>query len=101
MKITIADYTFEGPFLKLSELRPLRGVFAVVCLTEKGVSLLIDVDQAENIQDAVRNHERKDCWKNNATGIIGVAALYTPDLDPAGRRDIVEIIRRREFAPCG
>jgi len=101
MPLTIADYIFEGPFLRLNDIRNLRGVFAVVCMSERGSILLVDVGESEEMRDAVRLSNKKDCWLLNCKGSIAVAVLYTPDLDRAGRMDIVEIIRRREFVPCG
>ncbi len=101
MSISIADYMFEGPFFSLSEVRAVRGVYAVVCLTGRGNFLLLDAGEGEDLKRAVRENPLKECWVENCKGRVGVGVLYTPDLDGPGRKDIVEIIRRREFTPCG
>jgi hypothetical protein len=101
MPIHIEDYTFDGPFARVEDLKERAGVYAVVCLMSNQKHFLIDVGESDNIRNAIETHERKECWITNCKGSLLVAALYTTELDNRGRADIVAFIRSREFVPCG
>lgn len=101
MNITIADYVFEGPYSSLEDLRSLPGVYAVLCRKGRGAVFLVDVGESYDVRRAVENHGGTQCWRENCGGDLALAVLYTPDLSGDGRRDIVGVIRARDYVPCG
>ncbi len=101
MPVAIENYTFEGPYYHLKDLKDRPGIYAILCRLDNGVTFLIDVGESQEIKSAIEGHERKDCWVKNCKGTLFVAVLYTPELDSRGRQDIETIIRKREFVPCG
>lgn len=101
MNITIADYIFEGPHRSFGDLRCRPGVYVVLCDKGRGAVFLVDVDESDDVKKGVQNHERTQCWRDNCGGHLAVAVLYTLDLAGEGRRDIVDVIRSRDYVPCG
>lgn len=100
MNITIADYVFEGPYDSLDGLRNLAGVYAVLCHKGRGAVFLVDIGESDDVRRALECHGGKPCWQDNCGGDLAVAVLYTPELNGEGRRDIVEVIRLRDYVPC-
>jgi hypothetical protein len=100
MAIQIEDYTFEGPYARVEELKERPGVYAVLCLMNNQKHFLVDVSESDNVRQSIETHDRKECWLENCKGNILVAVLYTKEMDQRGRKDIENFIRSREFAPC-
>jgi hypothetical protein len=100
MTIEIANYLFDGPYTLIQDLKGDAGVYAVLCIHGEGNSFLIDVGESDHVRSGVEGSEKKSCWIENCKGVLAVAILYTPDLNQAGRLDIVKMIRSRDFVPC-
>jgi len=101
MSITIARYSFAGPFSTKAELEDRSGVYAVLCRKDGSYSVL-DVGEAAAVRTRVQSHDREDCWKRNCSGTIMYAALYTPNLQQPGRMEIEQKIRQAlPDIPCG
>lgn len=100
MSITLAGYSFDGPYSSESSLRNAAGVYAV--LDKRGDSYgVLDVGESGDVKDRVEAHDRRRCWERNARGSIRYAARYTPGVDAAGRRKIESAIRVKYSPPCG
>lgn len=98
MTVTIADYKFSGPYKSSSMLTSEPGVYVVLC--RKNTKLyVIDVGESDNIQDRVRNHDRKDCWEKNCKGTLEYAGLK--ETNEKKRRTIEKTIRDKYNPPCG
>ena len=94
MTITICGYTFKGPFSSADSLLPQSGVYAILA-TDKTV---IDVGESGDVRDRVKNHNRKNCWRNNKRASSPFVAYYT---NKAERMKIEKLIRSRRNPPCG
>lgn len=51
------------------------------------------------MNERVKNHDSKDCWKKNCKGTIVYAEMKEADEDK--RRAIEKTIRDKTDAPCG
>jgi len=100
MTVTIGSHEFSGPHTAIHEIDDQAGIFIMV--SKEGDSIFpIDVDQSNAILTSIRNHERKDCWKENCTGNLAVLVYYTPGMASGGRQAIEQEIRNENFIPCG
>jgi hypothetical protein len=100
MSITLAGYSFEGPYSQESSLRNAAGVYAI--LDERADSYyVLDVGESGEVKDRVESHDRRQCWKRYAQGPIRYAVHYTPSVSAAGRREIERAVRRKYSPPCG
>lgn len=93
-------YTFEGAFTDPASLGPRSGVYVIWCKEDDNWNVL-DVGESHDVQNRVVNHDRKDCWERNCTGIIYYSATYTPNLQQSGRQQIEQEIRNVTNPPCG
>ena len=100
MRITVGNYTFEGPYTDTSNLQDRSGVYAIHCYRDNAY-YLIDVGESAQVKSRVDNHDRKDCWQRNCTGTLTVSVYYTPNLQSSGRTSIEQEIRRTYNPPCG
>ena len=100
MSISIGSYTFEGPDTSTSNLQDRSGIYAIHCYRD-GQYYLIDVGESAQVKTRVENHDRADCWSRHCSGTLTVSALYTPNLQQAGRREIEQVLRDQYNPPCG
>ena len=100
MSINIGDYTFEGPFTDINKLHNRSGVYVILCYRDNKHDL-IDVGESGGVRDRVMNHDRKDCWKRNCSGILKFSVFSAPKLKQAGRKEIEQAIRKQFNPPCG
>ena len=98
MTIIIAGYTFGGPYSSSSVLYSEPGVYVIYCKTNDSYSVL-DVGESENMNERVKNHDRKDCWEKNCKDTIVYAEMKEADEDK--RRAIEKTIRDKTDPPCG
>ena len=98
--VTIGGYTFSGWFVYVYTLDGEPGLYAIGCKKDDKVQV-IDVGETDNIQDRVKKHDRKDCWKKECkTGSLRYAQ-YTTKVGEDERRKIEKKIRDDEDPPCG
>ena len=100
MAITIGRYTFDGPYTDIGDLMDRSGVYAIHDWRTTGYHL-VDVGESAQVRTRVENHDRKLCWNGNRQGTLTVSALYTPNLQQAGRMFIEQEIRKQFNPPCG
>ena len=98
MTITIAGYTFGGPYSSPSVLYSEPGVYVILCKTNDSYKVL-DVGESGNMKERVENHDRKDCWKKNCKSTIVYAEMKEADEDR--RKKIEKTIRNKTDPPCG
>ena len=98
MSINIEGYEFEGPFTSVDSLESISGVYVIHYRNSQGKYSRLDVGESEDVKDRVENHDRKDCWKRNANGVITVSAYYC---DENERVRVEKIIRDRSNLACG
>ena len=98
MTIKIADYIFGGPYSSSSVLYSEPGVYVIFCKTNDSYRVL-DVGESENMNERVKNHDRKDSWKKNCKGAIVYSEMKEADEDK--RRTIEKTIRGKTRPPCG
>ena len=93
-------YQFEGAYTSSDSLRPISGVYVIWCENE-GEWTVLDVGEAANVKERVKNHDREPCWERNCSGTIYYSATYTPNLQQAVRVEIEQIIRNLAKPLCG
>jgi len=98
MAITIAGYSFGGPYSSPSTLYAEPGVYVILCKSNDTYKVL-DVGESENIKDRVENHDRQDCWKKNCKGTIVYAEIK--EADEEKRKAKEKTIREKTNPPCG
>ena len=97
----ISGYDFEGPHTDTANLKHAAGVYVILCKRSDGQWYVIDVGESTDVRERIDNHDRKDCWKRNCQGTLGVAVLYTPGWTLEQRHALERKIRD-EFSPaCG
>lgn len=61
--------------------------------------IVLDAGESEDVADAIRYHERKECWQNyGSNNPLSVAVLYEPD--PIKRKNIVLEVIKKFKPPC-
>ncbi len=100
MSITISGYSFDGPYIGTVKLEDRSGVYAILCYRADKY-LVVEVGESATVKTRVEGHDRKECWKRNCTGALMVVALYTPNLQQAGRMEVEQRIRDDYDPPCG
>jgi len=101
MSITIAGYSFEGPYSSTDSLEDRSGVYAILCKKDNSNYSLVDVGESATVKTRVETHERKSCWSRNCNSTLTVAVLYTPYQQQSGRVEIEQKIRSTYDLPCG
>jgi hypothetical protein len=101
MAITIAGYSFDGPYSSTNSLEDRSGVYAILCKKNNDKHSLVDVGESATVKTRVETHDRKACWNRNCNSSLTVAVLYTPHLQQSGRIDIEQKIRAQYDLPCG
>jgi len=100
MTLNVSGYTFEGPYASTDDLEDRSGVYVIVDSTADGYQP-IDCGESATVKTRVSTHDRADCWKQNCSGRLMFAVLYTPNLQASGRREIESKIRDEFNFPCG
>jgi hypothetical protein len=100
MSITVGRHTFEGPYTDTGKLEDRSGVYAIHCYRDLSY-YLVDVGESAKVRERVDNHERRDCWQLNCSGVLTFSVLYTPSLQQPGRMAIEQAIRGQFNPPCG
>ena len=93
--MNIKGYEFEGPFTQATDF---NSVGAVYVITDSNNSP-IDVGQTSNLKFRIPPHERQDCWKRSAQGVVSIYARVEP-LEQT-RLQIESIIRNSFKFTCG
>ena len=102
MSIKIGNYTAEGPYNSTSHLKDQSGVYTILTIAKAGGNwTVLDVGESHAVKSRVENHDRSDCWSRNNAGELGVAVIYTPNQQQAGRRQIEQAIRNQFRPVCG
>lgn len=101
MAITIAGYSFDGPYSSTSSLEDRSGVYAILCKKDNDNYSLVDVGEAAKVKSRVETHDRKSCWSRNCHSTQMFTALYTPHLQQSGRIEIEQKIRAQYNPTCG
>ena len=102
MSIRIGKYTAEGPYTSTEDLEDRSGVYTILT-SAKAIDrwTVLDVGESHAVKSRVENHDRSDCWFRNNIGEIGVAVIYTPNQQQAGRRQIEQELRSQFRPVCG
>jgi len=93
-------YQFDGAYTSPDFLEPTSGVYVIWCENE-GNWTVLDVGEAADVKERVKNHDRTDSWAQNCSGTIYYSATYTPNLQQTKRIEIEEKIRKLTNPPCG
>lgn len=87
-----ASYLFEGPFM-LENIKNISGIYAIVDYRLNGMYYLLDVGESGELQDRIKNHDRKDQWLQKKQGYIEFYIYYTPYTPKKDRLQIEHGIR--------
>lgn len=99
MSIQIGSYHAEGPFGNVSGLLARSGVYVILGRRSQASNWnVVDVGEAGNIQDRVKNHDRSPCWRGQGHAELAVAAIY---VDERNRMLIERELRGQYNPPCG
>ena len=93
-------YQFDGAYRSPDFLEPASGVYVVWC-ENGGMWTVLDVGEANDVKERIKNHDRADCWEQNCAGTIYYSATFTPNLQQEGRIDIEKRVRNLTNPPCG
>jgi hypothetical protein len=93
-------YQIDGTYLSPDLLEQIAGVYIIWC-EYRGIWSVLDVGEATDVRARVSNHDRSTCWKQNCIGQIHYSAIYTPNIQQAGRMEIEQKIRSLEPVACG
>jgi hypothetical protein len=93
-------YDFEGSWTIPSFLESRSGIYVIWCKDGDNWYVL-DVGESHDVKDRVLKHDRKDCWEKKCTGVIYYSAMYTPNLQQHGRKEIEQKIRLKASPKCG
>jgi hypothetical protein len=109
----ILGYDFEGPYADTEDISSHQiGIYVIVCLVNDAPHCVLDVGTSEgggpsraditptgNLQYRIKNHERKQCWKEHVHGSLG---YYIKPLGDTEERLEIESRLRWRFEPiCG
>ncbi len=100
MSIEIGWFSLDGPFPSEGELQAKPGVFAILSLEENGRYNMLDVDEGENVAEAVRTHPRRSCWDEHTGKTLHYATYYLPKEEAEARATIVKEIRMQYVMAC-
>ncbi len=98
MTISIINYTFDGPFSSVNDLKNQSGVYVILGDHGAGNRQVVDVGESNDVKTRVSNHDRANCWKRQGYSKLTVAALYTNE---ARRMEIESQLREHFKPPCG
>jgi hypothetical protein len=101
MSLTVGRHRFEGPYRSTNVLHDRSGIYVIVSFVN-GQYQPLDCGESATVRTRIETHDRAQCWSRHAQGgTLMVAALYTPNLQSAGRVAIEHEIRRQYSFPCG
>ncbi len=100
MAFEYLGYQFDGAYTSPDSLESGPGVYVIWCRRDQNWAVL-DVGEADDVKERVKNHDRADCWKQNCVGIIYYSATYTPSLNQSQRNEIEQKIRDKANPLCG
>ena len=91
------------PTAHITELPTVAGIFVCISRDLDGRQYLLDIDHADDMQAAVLNHPRFECWKRATAGPIAILVGYQITvLPPATREATVRTLRAQyQPLPCG
>lgn len=93
--MNIAGYNFSGPYLTNADFNQVGAVYVI----SDAKNIAIDVGQTDNLRDRIYNHERKNCWIQNANGAVYVYAFV--ENNEKNRLAIESVIRNGTKFSCG
>lgn len=92
--ISIAEYSFDGPYTFASLLDDRPGVWAV--LDERSLPP-VDAGEAENVREAVESSDRYECWREHCDPIT-YAGFLVPS--PSRRAEVLGELAESYDLPC-
>ena len=96
MAVLIGALEFDGPYADLKSLRNASGVYAVLCENDEEDLELIEIGDADSIQNHLQTHPNRDQWSDEGAEIRFIVH-YTHDLCQQERQALKETIER-EFS---
>ncbi len=94
MSISMFGYDFDGPMMDLGLLKNEPGVFLIIC-QEKTIMTILDVGEAEHVQDRIQNHERRNNWIKSCRNQLNFAVLYTNGRSELERKELEHRLRTK------
>jgi hypothetical protein len=89
---------FEGPFSSTEALKSMPGVYIVWCYIQRQWKIL-DVGDALNILECLKNHKSMDCWKEHCAGKLFYSASYLTNQGTM-RKLIIAALASPPSSPC-
>jgi len=87
-------HQIRGVWADPAKLESRSGVYVIWCKSG-AVWTVLDVGESHDVKEVVLNHEQRGCWSRNCSGTVHYSAIYTPDLQQSGRKEIEDHIRRQ------
>ena len=87
-----SSYSFEGP-LVLEDIKNTSGLYAIIDHRVNDKFYLLDVGESGELQNRIKNHDRKDQWAKKKQGDIEFYIHYTPYRTKEDRLQIEHGIR--------
>lgn len=84
----------NGVWADPARLESRSGLYVIWC-KHGAVWSVLDVGESHDVKEHVLDHDRRDRWNRNSSGAVCYSAIYTPDLQQSGRKEIGEHIKRQ------
>lgn len=95
--MNILGHEFSGPFGSVDSIRAVGGIYAIL----DRANVVKDVGEAGDLNNRLRNHDRRPCWERHAPYGYFYYVLYTGGWTPEQRRTVEGRIRDHYKPPCG
>jgi hypothetical protein len=85
-------YWINGVWADPAKLESAPGVYVVWC-KHGAVWTVLDVRESDDVKESVLGPGHGSHWELNCSGVVAYSAIYTPDLQQSGRKEIEQHIR--------
>lgn len=73
----IGGHEFEEVFDEPHAVSDRRGVYVVLCLVQGEPHCVLDIGESSKVGTRLKEHDRKQCWRENAHDEIAFCVKYT------------------------
>lgn len=73
----IGGYEFEEVVRERHTISDKRGVYVILCLVDGEPHCILDIGESSKVGTRLKDHDRKQCWRENVHGEIGFCVKYT------------------------
>ncbi|MFG1499161.1 GIY-YIG nuclease family protein [Halobacteriovorax sp. XZX-3] len=82
------------------QLPDVAGVYTIIC-TKDNKHYVKDVGMSSNINERISDHDRRDCWDKNCSGVLRICYRDMTGYTDEQIRGFESQIRDKYNPPCG